>query len=102
MTPSKSLDASPKRSARDTLVTVGITGSTGGGGSREGLGVSVTIGSGEGPAEGCAAGLDARRLLEDREPDKAAQVSSSPADVSPPIQTRLISDHGASSCPVSG
>uniref|UniRef100_A0AAV1UBX5 Uncharacterized protein n=1 Tax=Peronospora matthiolae TaxID=2874970 RepID=A0AAV1UBX5_9STRA len=84
MAPFESPDASPKRSARDTLVTVDMKGSTGRGGSREGLGMSLTIGSGEGPAEGCAAVLDAQRRLEDRESDKAAKVSSSPADVSSP------------------
>ena len=81
MAPSESLDAFTKRSKRDTLATAGKTGSTGGGGSREGLGVSMTIESGEGPAEGCAIRLDARRRPEDREPDKAAKISSSPADV---------------------
>ena len=46
--------------------------------------MSMTIGSGEGPAEGCAIRLNARRRREDREPDKAAKISSSPADVSYP------------------
>ena len=66
------LDASPKWSVRDTLVTAGKTGSIRGGGSREGLGESMTIGSGEGLDEGCAAGVDARRRKGDREPDKGA------------------------------
>ena len=83
MGPSESLDASPKRSTRDTLVTAGITGSTGKIGLHTGLGVSMMIGSAENPAKGYYIGSEARRRLEVRDLDKAAKVASSSDDVSP-------------------
>ena len=55
----------------------------------------------DGPAKGCDAGPDARRRVEDREPDKTANVASSPVYYfSPWIKSKL--DHEVSVYPVYG
>ena len=76
--PSESLDASPKMSTFKTRGLVGGADSLNREGDPDlGLGESTGIGAGTDPAEGLALLDDPRRRNKDRDPDKAARVSSS-------------------------
>ena len=76
--PSDSLDASPKRSIFETGRFAGGADSLECGGDTDlSLGESTIIEAGVDPEEGGALSDDLRRRNEERDPDKAAGVSSS-------------------------
>ena len=76
--PLESLDASPRMSVRTTRGLMGGAHSLKQEGDPDlGLGESTKIGAGTDPAESGAVVDDPRRRNEDRDPDKAAKVSSS-------------------------